>query len=125
MLSLVCCVHECTLMLSFMLEQVIGSEDMDETDMGTYMSRFLEGYKDGNVIKKRISSPGLMDFMKSQFGVKIILIVIFLVLVSVLVLMLAKEEPLTVGTRDQADERRSSTPQQETRELRGTNVKED
>ncbi|KAL8462613.1 hypothetical protein ACS0TY_033594 [Phlomoides rotata] len=30
---------------------VIGSVSTDETDMGSHMSRFLEGYRGGNVIK--------------------------------------------------------------------------
>ncbi|KAI3464388.1 hypothetical protein Pfo_021051 [Paulownia fortunei] len=95
---------------------VIGSESMDETDMGTQVSRFLEGYREGSVIQKHLSGPTLMGFINSQFGVKIVLIFIFVVLVMVLILSMTKEEPLTVGTRDQVDDGRSSTFQPETRD---------
>ncbi|PIN09288.1 Thioredoxin-like protein [Handroanthus impetiginosus] len=88
---------------------VNGSESMDETDMGNQVSRFLEGYKEGNVIQKRISGPTLMGFIKSQFGVQLVLIFIFVVLVMVLILFMTKEEPLRVGTRDQVDDGSSST----------------
>lgn len=111
--------------VAFLFEQVVGSESMDETNMGNQVSRFLEGYREGSVVQKHLSGPTLMGFIKSQLGVKIVLIFIFVVLVLVLIVSMAKEEPLTVGTRDQAADGRSFTSQPETRELRRTTVKED
>ncbi|XP_051139139.1 protein disulfide isomerase-like 5-2 [Andrographis paniculata] len=83
---------------------VIGSESMNSTDIGNQISRFLEGYRSGNVIKKRISGPSLMDFIKSQIGVQIGLIFFFVVLVIMLIMSISKEEPLTVGSREPGDE---------------------
>ncbi|KAK6116653.1 hypothetical protein DH2020_049587 [Rehmannia glutinosa] len=99
---------------------VIGSESIDETDMGNQVSKFLEGYREGSVIQKSISGPTLMGFMSSQLGVKIVFIFMFVTLVMIMILWMTKEEPLTVGTRDQADDGRSSTSPQkpETRRIK-------
>lgn len=51
--------------------------------------------------------------------------ILFVILVVVLILMMAKEEPLTVGTRDHTTDERSSASQPETREPRRDAVKED
>ncbi|KAG8378414.1 hypothetical protein BUALT_Bualt08G0134900 [Buddleja alternifolia] len=96
---------------------VIGSESIDETDIGSQVSRFIEGYREGSVIQKRISGPTFMGFVKSNIGVQILFIFLFVVIVMVMILAITtKEEPLTVGTRDQVDDGSSSTPQPETRE---------
>ncbi|KAL3845621.1 hypothetical protein ACJIZ3_003024 [Penstemon smallii] len=89
---------------------VVGSESMDETDMGTQVSRFLEGYREGSVVQKRITGPTFMGFIRSQIGT-IALLVIFTLLVVVLIFTMAREEPLTVGTREQAAEDSHSTSQ--------------
>ncbi|KAH6759388.1 PDI-like 5-2 [Perilla frutescens var. frutescens] len=104
---------------------VIGSESMDETNMGNQVSKFLEGYREGNTVQKNLHGPTLAGFIKSQSGVRLVLILIFVVLVMVLIMTMAKEEPLTVGTRDQAAGETSSMPQPETREARRDAVKED
>ncbi|XP_057793567.1 protein disulfide isomerase-like 5-2 [Salvia miltiorrhiza] len=104
---------------------VIGSESMDETNMGNQVSKFLEGYREGNVVQKSINGPSLAGFIKSQIGVRLFLMLLFVVLVVVLIVMMAKEEPLTVGTRDHATDGRSSASQPETRESRRDAVKED
>ncbi|KAL2231890.1 protein disulfide isomerase-like 5-2 [Sesamum indicum] len=103
---------------------VIGSESMNETDIGTQVSRFLEGYREGNVVKKSVAGPTLMGFLNSQIGVKIVLIFIFVALVMLMIFSMTKEEPLTVGTREQVDER-SSTSQPESAELLRSALKED
>lgn len=72
---------------------VIGSESNDETDMGTQVSRFLEGYREGRVIKKRYSGSVLMDFINSQLGGRYVLILIFVVLVMVLIRSTNMKEP--------------------------------
>ncbi|KAK4490065.1 hypothetical protein RD792_000719 [Penstemon davidsonii] len=89
---------------------VVGSESMDETDMGTQVSRFLEGYRGGSVVQKRITGPTFMGFIRSQIGT-IALLLIFTVLVVVLIFTMTREEPLIVGTREQAAEDSHSTLQ--------------
>ncbi|KAK4433625.1 protein disulfide-isomerase 5-2 [Sesamum alatum] len=102
---------------------VIGSESMDETDMSNQVSAFLKGYRDGSVIHKHITFPIFIGLIRSQMGVKLAFVLIFALLVVVLIPTMTKEEPLTVGTRDQVQEEMSSTLP-ETRALRAT-VKED
>lgn len=112
-------------MIHFLAEQVIGSENIDEADMGTEVSRFLEAYREGSVIQKRISGPTLVGFINSQFGVKLALIFILVVVVMALILFMTKEEPLTVGTRDQSDDASGSASRPETREQHHDTLKED
>ncbi|XP_073134082.1 protein disulfide-isomerase 5-2-like isoform X2 [Henckelia pumila] len=104
---------------------VIGSESIDETDMWTQVSKFLEGYREGRVIKKRYAGSALMDFINSQLGGRYVLILIFVVLVMVLIRSTNMEEPPTVGIRDQADDARSSTVHPQTKDLRQNENKED
>ncbi|KAG6390282.1 hypothetical protein SASPL_148014 [Salvia splendens] len=104
---------------------VVGSESLDDTNLGNQVSKFLEGYREGSVIQKSINGPSLAGFIKSQIGVRLFLMILFVILVVVLILMMAKEEPLTVGTRDHATGERSSASQPETRESRRDAVKED
>lgn len=92
--------------------------------MGSHILKFLEGYRGGNVIKKRITGPTLLGFIKSEVGVIIVIVVISVVLVVVLVLFMTNEESPSVGTREPLVEGKSPTHQPETRELHGS-VKED
>lgn len=92
--------------------------------MGSLLSRFLEGYRGGNVIKKRITGPTLIGFIKSQLGVIIVFVILSVVLVVVLVVFMTNEEPPSVGSREHVVEGRGPTHQPETRELHGS-VKED
>ncbi|XP_022866000.1 protein disulfide-isomerase 5-2-like, partial [Olea europaea var. sylvestris] len=105
---------------------VIGSESIEESDPGTQISKFLEGYREGSVIQKRISGPTLMGFINSQLGGKYFFIsILVLLVIIILILTMCKEEPLTVGTRDQIDHSRNAPFQPETRELRRAADKED
>ncbi|KAH6836023.1 PDI-like 5-2 [Perilla frutescens var. hirtella] len=96
---------------------VTGSENGDETDMATQVSRFLKGYREGRVIQKRINGPSLLTLMNSKLGAMLLLLVICIVLVVVLIFAMVKDEPLTVGTREQVVEGRSSALQPESAEL--------
>ncbi|KAL8030993.1 hypothetical protein ABFX02_14G322100 [Erythranthe guttata] len=103
---------------------VVDSEstiDGRRDDTNTQVWRFMKDYREGRVIQKRIAGPTLMGFMKSPIGVIIVLLAICLVLVVVVILSMFKEEPLTVGTRDQVDQGVSPNLHPE---LRGT-VKQD
>ncbi|KAK4382409.1 protein disulfide isomerase-like 5-2 [Sesamum angolense] len=73
---------------------VIGSESIDETDLGSQVSRFLKGYRDGSVIHKRIEGAAFIGFIRSQLGLKLVFVLIFVVVVIV---TMTKEEPLTVA----------------------------
>ncbi|CAA0827808.1 Protein disulfide-isomerase 5-2 [Striga hermonthica] len=95
---------------------VIGSDSIDEADMGNQVSKFLEGYREGSVIQKRISGPSLMEFIASNFAVKIFLIFLFVLLVMILILATMKDEPQTVGMRVPAEDRRTSASQTEARD---------
>ncbi|GER37815.1 protein disulfide isomerase [Striga asiatica] len=88
---------------------VIGSDSIDETDMGNQISKFLEGYREGNVIQKRVSGPTLMAFIASNLVVRTFLIILFFILVMILILVMMKDEPLAVGKRDLAEDRTSAS----------------
>ncbi|KAL2497323.1 Protein disulfide-isomerase 5-2 [Abeliophyllum distichum] len=104
---------------------IIGSESIEETDIGTQISRFLEGYREGNVIQKRITGPSLIDFISSQMGIRLVFMIMFVVAVMILIFTIGKEEPLRGGSLDQVDHGGSTVSQKETIELHRAADKED
>ncbi|KAL0365808.1 UNVERIFIED_CONTAM: protein disulfide isomerase-like 5-2 [Sesamum radiatum] len=104
---------------------VIGSESIDERDMGRQVSAFLKGYRDGDVIHKRIRGATFIGFIRLKLVFLLIfVVVVVLLLLVVLILTMTKEEPLTVGTRTR-DREVKSCNLPETRELLRPAVKED
>ncbi|KAG8660784.1 protein disulfide-isomerase 5-2 isoform X2 [Manihot esculenta] len=83
---------------------VIGLDSLEEEDQGSQISYFIEGYRKGQTIQKRISGPSFMGFINSLIGIRTVYIIVFLVAMLMLIQSIGKEEPLRVGTRDQADE---------------------
>lgn len=104
---------------------VIGSESIKEVDQGSQITRFLEGYREGSVIQKNIRGPSFMTFLSSFLGMRTVLIIIFIVCMFILIIGLNKEEPLRVGTREDADDDSGSTSQADIREPRWAGDKED
>lgn len=99
---------------------VVGSESIEEEDQGTQITTFLEGYREGKVIKKQISGPSFFGYLSSVLGIRVFYIAIFLLLVLVLILQFTREE-------DRADRDRDgdSAMQPEVRETRISGDKED
>lgn len=88
----------------FFVLKVIGLDSLEEEDQGSQISYFIEGYRKGQTIQKRISGPSFMGFINSLIGIRTVYIIVFLVAMLMLIQSIGKEEPLRVGTRDQADE---------------------
>ncbi|KAG2692604.1 hypothetical protein I3843_08G059200 [Carya illinoinensis] len=99
---------------------VIGSERIDEEDQATQISRFLEGYKEGKTIKKRISGPSFLGFINSLIGIRTVYMIVFIVAVVMIIQTINKddEEPPGVGTREQGDNATSSVSEAESKEYR-------
>ncbi|KAG6699269.1 hypothetical protein I3842_08G059800 [Carya illinoinensis] len=99
---------------------VIGSERIDEEDQATQISRFLEGYKEGKTIKKRISGPSFLGFINSLIGIRTVYMIVFIVAVVMIIQTINKddEEPPGVGTREQGDNASSSVSEAESKEYR-------
>ncbi|KAJ6297302.1 hypothetical protein OIU78_022941 [Salix suchowensis] len=87
---------------------VIGSESIEEEDQGSQISQFLAGYREGRTERNRVSGPSLMGYINSLIGVKTVYIIVFLVAMLMFFQHITKEEPLRVGTRDQAEHATSS-----------------
>ncbi|XP_065882068.1 protein disulfide-isomerase 5-2 [Euphorbia lathyris] len=81
---------------------VIGSESIVKEDQASEISQFLKGYREGSTIQKRISGPSFMGFINSLISIRSVYILVFLVAILILILTVGKEEPLRVGTRDEA-----------------------
>uniref|UniRef100_A0A2P2J3K9 Protein disulfide isomerase n=1 Tax=Rhizophora mucronata TaxID=61149 RepID=A0A2P2J3K9_RHIMU len=77
---------------------VIGSENLEEEDQGTQISRFLEGYREGRTVQHRVSGPSLIGFINSLISIRTAYVIVFVVAVMMLILTIGKEEPLRVGT---------------------------
>ncbi|KAK1371818.1 Thioredoxin domain-containing protein [Heracleum sosnowskyi] len=100
---------------------VIGSDSISDEDQRSQVTQFLEGYRSGSVIQKRISGPSLMGFIKSLIGIRSMYILVFVIAMIFLILTIGKEEPLRVGTREQL----SAVSETERRELHSSADKED
>ncbi|KAL9382474.1 hypothetical protein Peur_025509 [Populus x canadensis] len=87
---------------------VIGSESIEEEDQGSQISQFLAGYREGRTERNRVSGPSLLGYISSLIGIRTVYIIVFLVAMLMFIQHISKEEPLRVGTRDQADPGTSS-----------------
>lgn len=106
------------------MQQVVGSDSIEDEDQGSQITRFIQGYKDGNIVQKRISAGSFMGFVNSMIGVGTVTIIVFVVAV-VMIIQSLKEEPLTVGTRDEGDYPSSSNSQPEARQPLRSGEKQD
>ncbi|KAH0660642.1 hypothetical protein KY285_027456 [Solanum tuberosum] len=103
---------------------VVGSDSIEDEDQGSQITQFIQGYKDGNIIQKRISSGSFMGFINSMIGIGTVTIIVFVVAV-VMIIQSLKEEPLTVGTRDEGDHPSSSVSPKEARRPLHSGEKQD
>lgn len=88
---------------------VIDSESIGEEDQGSQISRFLEGYREGKTVSKKISGPSFMQFINDMIGFRLIFIIVFVVAV----LMLFQ----TLGNHEEDDARRQPTRHDDREEL--------
>ncbi|KAM1331909.1 hypothetical protein ACFX2I_044346 [Malus domestica] len=99
---------------------VNGSESIDEEDQASQVSQFIQGYKEGRIIKERIGGPSFASFMTSFIGIGTVYIMVFVVIVMMLIRSINKEddESPVARTGDQVDHATSSTVEAESREHR-------
>ncbi|KAH9624007.1 hypothetical protein KSS87_007023 [Heliosperma pusillum] len=64
--------------------EVIDSDRIGEDDQGSQVTQFLEGYKDGRTVLKKISGPSFMQFLNSMVGFKLIIIIVFAIAVMMM-----------------------------------------
>ncbi|XP_009379564.2 protein disulfide-isomerase 5-2 [Pyrus x bretschneideri] len=99
---------------------VNGSESIDEEDQASQVSQFIQGYKEGRIIKERIGGPSFASFMTSFIGIGTVYIIVFVVIVMMLIRSINKEddESPVARTGDQVDRATSSTVEAESKEHR-------
>lgn len=103
---------------------VVGSEVINEEDQASQITQFIEGFREGRTEVKSINGPSFMGYINSLIGVRTVYIIVFLVCVFMLIRSINKEEPLRVGTREEADQASSSSLDNEGKEY-GPGDKED
>ncbi|ONK77478.1 uncharacterized protein A4U43_C02F6950 [Asparagus officinalis] len=65
---------------------VEGSESLDDDDdEASQISRFLEGYREGRTIKKKVAGPSVMGFINSLITIKTVYLIVFLVAIFMLI----------------------------------------
>ncbi|XP_060198001.1 protein disulfide-isomerase 5-2-like [Lycium barbarum] len=99
---------------------VIGSDSVEGEDQGSQITRFLQGYREGSVVQKRITSDAYKAFRNSMYMIGALILVLVVILV-VTIMQSLKEEP----PRDQLDHPGSSTSPLEAREPLRSGNKED
>lgn len=72
-------------------EKVVGSERLEEEDQGSQISRFLEGYREGRTITKKISGPSLLGFVHSLININTVYLIVFAVALFMLIQHLTSE----------------------------------
>jgi len=74
--------------MDLLLNQVTGSEKIGEEDQGSEITRFLDGYREGKTVSKKISEESFMEFLSSLIGFKLIFFIALLVGILVLLLII-------------------------------------
>ena len=105
-----------TILNSFVLK-VVGSEDLDDNDQGSQISRFLEGYRDGKTIKKEMNGPSLIGFINSLVSIRTVYLIVFIVAVLMVIQNFSQteENPQFRGIQDGAEGTDASTSHIENR----------
>lgn len=97
--------------------QVVGSENIEEEDQGTQITKFLEGYREGRTVKKRLSGPTLTQYLQRSFDIRMVYIVVFMIAVLMLIQTLGKGgdsgEYQRVANQDKVNQPSSSTTEGE------------
>lgn len=91
--------------------KVVGSEDLDDNDQGSQISRFLEGYRDGKTIKKEMNGPSLIGFINSLVSIRTVYLIVFIVAVLMVIQNFSQteENPQFRGIQDGAEGTDAST----------------
>ncbi|RRT85155.1 hypothetical protein B296_00011686 [Ensete ventricosum] len=96
----------------FKFHHVIDLEDLDDNDQGTQISRFLEGYRGGRTIKRKLSSPSPFDFISSLTSIRTVYLIVFVVAVVMVILLLSTRSADTPQvTQDGAEVTEASVSQ--------------
>lgn len=97
--------------------KVVGSEDLDDNDQGSQISRFLEGYRDGKTIKKEMNGPSLIGFINSLVSIRTVYLIVFIVAVLMVIQNFSQteENPQFRGIQDGAEGTDASTSHIESR----------
>ncbi|KAK8952507.1 Protein disulfide-isomerase 5-2 [Platanthera zijinensis] len=79
---------------------VEGSEILDDIeDLGSQLSRFLKGFREGRTIKKGISGPSFIGFINSLVSIKTVYLIVFLVAVLIVLRKWAQQGDAVHYTR--------------------------
>ncbi|XP_072980511.1 protein disulfide isomerase-like 5-2 [Typha angustifolia] len=78
---------------------VVGLESLEEEDQGSQVSHFLEGYREGRTISKKLIVPSLGGFIKSQMTINTVYLIVFMVAVFVLLVYLTSKSADNPQTR--------------------------
>ena len=102
--------------------QVDGFESIEgeDQDQATLISKFIEGYREGKTIQKKISGPSLMRFIHRSFDVRMVYILVFMVAVMMILSTFNKggDEYHRVPNQDQVSHASSSASEVEGKEYK-------
>lgn len=109
---------------------VEGSENLvDDGDEGSQISRFLEGYREGRIITKKVSGPSVMGFIHSLISIKTVYLLVFIVaLIMVIQSFFNQSEDAPQARQPQPeveDTSRVATPESESSQQYQPGDKED
>lgn len=88
----------------YFMVKVVGSETLDDDDRGSQISRFLEGYREGRTLKKKIGGPSFIGFINSLIDIRTVYLIVFIVAVLMAVRSFSQSEDTPPTQQDHAVE---------------------
>ncbi|MQL94628.1 hypothetical protein Taro_027294 [Colocasia esculenta] len=82
----------------------------DEQDLGSQISRFLEAYRAGRTVQKKLSGPSFIGFINSLIGIRTVYLIVFVVAVIMLIQYVTSQDEEVPHRRHTAD---SSSPSED------------
>ncbi|KAF3793402.1 disulfide-isomerase 5-2 protein [Nymphaea thermarum] len=64
---------------------VEGSESLVDEDHGSQISRFLEGYREGRIVKKTFAGPSFIGYINSLISINTVYLIVFIVVIVMLI----------------------------------------
>lgn len=114
--------------IGLFLLKVVGVESLDEEDQGSQMSRFLEGYREGRTVQKKIGGPSLIGYINSLISIRTVYIIVFVVAVIMLIQNLNKQDETEAQkeqTKEDINDTISSSRESESEQYRPEDKKDD
>lgn len=103
---------------------VEGLESLEEEDQATQISQFLEEYREGRVVHKKIGGPSLIGYINSLISIRTVYLIVFIVAVIMLIRNISKQDE-DDSPKEQTREKAEGISESDEEEYRPEEKKDD